>query len=217
MTRTIRGASDDPLRPTIEPHAAATVRWIVAADDPATASPTVSKTVRAPPPWRTIRAKMSDERPVIGRIGYRRHPSATPCDHRHFDNPAQTSSLDFAGARYRSVDDDREVQQTLTTVTYTDHQTARSPAACVSVSISARMLSAREPRECIRLPVASGFSCRLHGLYLLISDPFLGGFLGPEPGHHLQVTAGRLGFHLEGLASIRVWDNPINCHAANMA
>ena len=66
-------------------------------------------------------------------------------------------------------------------------------------------------------PSFSGFSCRLDGLYLLISDPFLGGFLGTEPGHHLQVTAGQLGFNLEGLPSIRVWDNPINCHAANMA
>jgi hypothetical protein len=30
------------------------------------------------------------------------------------------------------------------------------------------------------------------------------------------MTAGRLGFHLESLASIRVWDNPINCHTAYM-
>jgi hypothetical protein len=62
----------------------------------------------------------------------------------------------------------------------------------------------------------SGFSCRLHGLDLLISDPFLGDFLGAESRDHLQMTAGRLGFHLESLASIRVWDNPINCHTAYM-
>jgi hypothetical protein len=112
---------------------------------------------------------MLDERPVIGRIGYRRHSSAIPCDHRHLDN---------------------------------------------------RLAGQATVRRIVMATVApsfSGFSCRLHGLDLLISDPFLGGFLGPEPGHHLQVTAGRLGFHLERLASIRVWDNPINCHAANMA
>jgi hypothetical protein len=62
-----------------------------------------------------------------------------------------------------------------------------------------------------------GFSRRLHGLGLLISDPFLGRLLGTESGNDLQVTTRELDFHLKGLVSIRVWDNPINCHAPNMA
>jgi hypothetical protein len=49
---------------------------LVAPDDPTTVRPTVSKNRPVACPWRTIGAKMLDERPVIGRIGYRRHPSA---------------------------------------------------------------------------------------------------------------------------------------------
>jgi hypothetical protein len=73
-------------RPSIEPHAAATAQWLVAPDDPTTVRPTVSKSRPISCPWRTMEKKMLDERPAIGRIGYRRHPSATPCDHRHLDN-----------------------------------------------------------------------------------------------------------------------------------
>jgi hypothetical protein len=227
-------------RLSIEPRAAAAVRWLVAPDDRATVSPTVSKTVRAPALGeRTIDTKMLDDwgglavisapsisysvRSSSSRQLSRRSSNRTT--DRRGDGPgtaiqnvsAQISSSDFAGARYRRLDDDREVQRPLTTVAYTDHQTAHSPAAGVNVGTSSRMISAREPREYIRPPLPSGFSCRLHGLYLLISDPFLGSFLGMEPGHDLQMTARGLGFHLEGLASIRVWDNSINCHGANMA
>ena len=44
-------------RPSIEPHAAATVQWLVAPDDPTTVRPTVSKNRPISCPWRTIGAK----------------------------------------------------------------------------------------------------------------------------------------------------------------
>jgi hypothetical protein len=45
------------VRPSIEPHAAATVQWLVAPDDPTTVRPTVSKNRPISCPWRTIGAK----------------------------------------------------------------------------------------------------------------------------------------------------------------